>query len=79
MDVPSEQDSHSNRSIGPGADKGKARAHDEDDDDSSILPPGYTDDSDLMLALCSYEAEHPDQLSLRPGDLVRLLRRNPSK
>ncbi|KAF7981199.1 hypothetical protein HWV62_34523 [Athelia sp. TMB] len=78
MDVSSEQDSHPDRSVGPSADKGKARAHDEDDDDSSISPPGYTEDSDLMLALCSYEAEHPDQLSLRPGDLVRLLKRNPN-
>lgn len=55
-------------------DKGKARAYTEDD--TSASPPGYTENGDLLIALCSFEVEGLGQMSIRSGDMVRVMENN---
>lgn len=55
-------------------DKGKTRADTEYS--SFISPPGYAENGDLLVALCSYEGEGPDQMHIHPGDMVRVMENN---
>ena len=79
MEMSSDQDSESDCHSRAGAlDRAQTMAHNEDEDDVTY-PPEYTDGQDRLLALCSFHAERADQLSIKSGDLVRLIERNESK